>query len=49
MELEAQRTVLDPLLAQAEAVDKDREAAEAVVDALAARNLTDPAIAKVSG
>lgn len=48
MELEAQRTVLDPLLAQAEAVDKDREAAEAVVDALAARNLTDPAIAKAT-
>ncbi|KAK6013450.1 hypothetical protein OSTOST_21233, partial [Ostertagia ostertagi] len=28
MELDAQKSVLDPLLAQAEAVDKDREAAE---------------------
>ncbi|WKX90831.1 hypothetical protein Q1695_009578 [Nippostrongylus brasiliensis] len=48
MELESQRAVLDPLLARAEAVDKDREAAEAVVDALAERNLKDPAIAKAT-
>ncbi|XGW20200.1 hypothetical protein V3C99_003761 [Haemonchus contortus] len=48
MELDSQKAVLDPLLAEAEAVDKDREAAEAVVDALASRNLNDPAIASAT-
>ncbi|KAJ1346012.1 hypothetical protein KIN20_000676 [Parelaphostrongylus tenuis] len=45
MEVESQKSTLEPLLAQAEALDKDREAAEEVVDSLAARNLDDPAIA----
>ncbi|EPB65088.1 hypothetical protein ANCCEY_15849, partial [Ancylostoma ceylanicum] len=45
MEVDSQKSVFEPLLAQAEALDRDVEAAEAVVDTLAARRLSDPAIA----
>ncbi|EYC34897.1 hypothetical protein Y032_1284g3807, partial [Ancylostoma ceylanicum] len=48
MEVDSQKSVFEPLLAQAEALDRDVEAAEAVVDTLAARRLSDPAIANAT-
>ncbi|VDM57844.1 unnamed protein product [Angiostrongylus costaricensis] len=46
--IESQKSALEPLFAQAEALDRDREAAEEVVDSLTARNLDDPVIANAT-
>ncbi|ETN71112.1 hypothetical protein NECAME_14330, partial [Necator americanus] len=48
MEVESQKTGLEPLLAQSEALERDLEAAETVVDTLMARKLSDPAIASAT-
>ncbi|VDM84735.1 unnamed protein product [Strongylus vulgaris] len=48
MEVDSHKSQLQPLLAQADALDRDVEAAENVVDALISRTLTDPAIARVN-
>ncbi|VDM84598.1 unnamed protein product, partial [Strongylus vulgaris] len=48
MEVESHKSQLQPLLAQADALDRDVEAAENVVDALISRTLTDPAIARAT-